>query len=75
MAWDIYGEPLRRGYCEAHPYVHEEYPCSVCLESGRKMKADEMIKKLQVELAGKDAVIKQLRDDIEYYRAQAGAKR
>lgn len=31
MSWDIYGEPLRRGHCEVHPHVHEEYPCSVCI--------------------------------------------
>ena len=31
MSWDIYGEPLRRGHCEVHPYVHEEYPCSACI--------------------------------------------
>lgn len=30
MAWDIYGNPLRRGYCEVHPYVPEEYPCCEC---------------------------------------------
>jgi len=31
MAFDIYGENLRRGHCEVHPHVHEEYPCSVCI--------------------------------------------
>jgi hypothetical protein len=30
MAWDIYGNDLRRGYCEIHPWVQEEYPCSLC---------------------------------------------
>lgn len=30
MAYDIYGNQLRRGYCEVHPNVHEEYPCSAC---------------------------------------------
>jgi len=30
MAYDIYGDRLRRGYCEVHPDVAEEYPCSVC---------------------------------------------
>ena len=32
MPYDIYGEPLRRGYCEVHPDVPEEYPCSVCMQ-------------------------------------------
>ena len=30
MSYDIYGNQLSRGHCEVHPYVHEEYPCSVC---------------------------------------------
>jgi hypothetical protein len=30
MSWDIYGNALRRGHCEVHPQVHEEYPCSLC---------------------------------------------
>ena len=30
MSYDIYGNDLRRGHCEVHPWVHEEYPCSVC---------------------------------------------
>lgn len=28
--WDIYGNPLRRGHCEVHPHVREEYPCIIC---------------------------------------------
>jgi hypothetical protein len=30
MSYDIYGQPLRRGHCEVHPHVAEEYPCSLC---------------------------------------------
>jgi hypothetical protein len=30
MAYDIYGNDLRRGYCEVHPHVHQEYPCDIC---------------------------------------------
>ena len=30
MSFDIYGNPLRRGYCEVHPQVAEEYPCQLC---------------------------------------------
>lgn len=36
MSWDIYGNPLRRGHCEAHPHIAEEYPCFVCIEDKRK---------------------------------------
>lgn len=31
MAWDIYGNTLRRGYCEVHPDVPQEYPCMYCM--------------------------------------------
>jgi hypothetical protein len=30
MSYDIYGNTLRRGFCEVHPHVNEEYPCSLC---------------------------------------------
>lgn len=36
MSWDIYGNTLRRGYCEVHPHVNQEYPCSLCHEEQRK---------------------------------------
>ena len=36
MSYDIYGNPLRRGHCEVHPHVHEEYPCSVCMTESRR---------------------------------------
>jgi hypothetical protein len=38
MAYDIYGNNLRRGYCEVHPQVHEEYPCSLCYAEEKQMK-------------------------------------
>ncbi len=39
MSWDIYGEKLERGHCEVHPWVGEEYPCTICIntqENNRK---------------------------------------
>jgi len=36
MHWDIYGESLREGYCEVHPHVQEEYPCSLCYAEDRQ---------------------------------------
>ena len=38
MAWDIYGNNLRRGYCEVHPDVPQEYPCMYCM---RDIERDE----------------------------------
>jgi hypothetical protein len=32
MSYDIYGNNLRRGYCEVHPHVHQEYPCDICFK-------------------------------------------
>jgi len=31
VAFDIYGNKLRRGYCEVHPDVKSPYPCYYCL--------------------------------------------
>ncbi len=36
MSFDIYGEHLQRGHCEVHPWVHEEYPCSICMSQNRE---------------------------------------
>lgn len=36
MSFDIYGQRLERGHCEVHPWVHEEYPCPVCLQESAK---------------------------------------
>lgn len=44
MAFDIYGGTLLRGHCEVHPWVHEEFPCPVCIREDRdrkKAKAEE----------------------------------
>lgn len=36
MAYDIYGNDLRRGYCEVHPHVQQEYPCDLCYAKSQK---------------------------------------
>jgi len=30
MKFDIHGNDLRKGYCEVHPHVNQEYPCDIC---------------------------------------------
>jgi|GEM_PF-6882202 len=40
MNWDIYGDRLTQGHCEVHPYVAEEYPCSVCLAESAQRAID-----------------------------------
>ena len=32
MPYDIYGNNLRNGFCEVHPYVEQEYPCQICCQ-------------------------------------------
>jgi len=44
MVYDIYGRHLRPGYCEVHPDVHQQYPCSVCLMEAER---DHWIEKEQ----------------------------
>lgn len=41
MAYDIYGNNLRRGFCEIHPYVEQEYPCSICYQETEDRKRKE----------------------------------
>lgn len=40
MSFDIHGNPLRRGHCEVHPHVAEEYPCFICIDDKRKYSID-----------------------------------
>ena len=50
MSWDIYGNPLRKGHCEVHPWVHEEYPCPVCYsESAERERKKEQQRQLSIE--------------------------
>lgn len=61
MAWDIYGNPLKRGHCEVHPNVHEEYPCSVCMsERWQAQQPHDALQQLQYEFAQQGDYIKQL---------------
>ena len=47
MAYDIYGNDLERGFCEVHPYIKQEYPCSVCLAERRKFDEEKKQAKQQ----------------------------
>jgi len=41
MSYDIYGNNLEHGHCEAHPWVHEDYPCSQCFLEMRQKEMDQ----------------------------------
>lgn len=32
MAFDVFGNNIKPGYCKAHPWICEEYPCCECTE-------------------------------------------
>lgn len=59
MAFDIYGNTLRRGHCEVHPHVHEEYPCSVCDRENRERHEQQQIQQQHVQtmLAERDKMV------------------
>lgn len=69
MSYDIYGENLRRGYCEVHPHISEEYPCSLCcleneLYHKRKEEYSMTIDKLRIEY--ENEMIKQHEQELAY---------
>ncbi len=41
MPYDIYGCRLRRGYCEVHPDVPEEWPCRICLQERHHVQREQ----------------------------------
>ena len=41
MAFDIYGNNLRHGFCEVHPHVGEEYPCTICCMEREKQQQNK----------------------------------
>lgn len=49
MSYDIYGNTLRRGHCEVHPHVAEEYPCSVCMADKRQRDTIDRYEEAQAE--------------------------
>ena len=42
MSYDIYGNHLRRGYCEVHPDIPEPWPCYLCLEANRYQNQEQL---------------------------------
>jgi hypothetical protein len=47
MAFDIYGSDLRRGYCEVHPHVQQEYPCDLCYSKSRRQEQQRIVRRPQ----------------------------
>lgn len=71
MSWDIYGNPLRRGYCEVHPDVHQEYPCSICMAAKQQQsQPHNELEKLQYEFAQQGDYIRHLESERAALAAQ-----
>ena len=65
MSWDIYGNPLRRGYCEVHPDVHQEYPCSICMAGNQQHSQPyDELEQLKYDFAQQGDYIRKLEADI-----------
>ncbi len=63
MAFDIYGNNLRQGFCEVHPHVQQEYPCGICCRAEKENRQQEANWKKQqkdyykhLELQGQETV-------------------
>lgn len=74
MSWDIYGNPLRRGYCEVHPDVHQEYPCSICMaQKQQQSQPHNELDQLQYEFAQQGGYIRHLESERAALAAQVEA--
>lgn len=76
MSWDIYGNPLRRGYCEVHPDVHQEYPCSICMaQKQQQSQPHNELEQLQYEFAQQGDYIRHLESERAALAAKVEALR
>lgn len=49
MSFDINGNKLRPGYCEVHPWVEQDYPCSLCMREGMKDYSEKQARNIAQE--------------------------
>jgi len=64
MAFDIFGNTLKPGYCEVHPSMNEEYPCSLCVSesfiSNQQQGVTDEVRELKFNMGQQDEQIKLL---------------
>jgi hypothetical protein len=68
MAYDIYGNNLRSGYCEVHPHVPQEYPCAICYSDSQRLsrnREQENLQRQDYELRQANERIKYLDDELQ----------
>lgn len=74
MAYDIFGNDLRRGYCEVHPHVQQEYPCDLCDSERRshdEKRREQRLSKQQFQSETVRVVIDELAKRIERNQLQS----
>jgi dihydropteroate synthase len=64
VSFDIYGNNLRRGYCEVHPHVAEEYPCSICTSHSNRQQEDNQRQDIEQQLSYCESHIIELKQHI-----------
>ena len=64
MSFDIFGQPLKRGHCEAHPHVNEEWPCSLCLMESEQRRRSESNNNAQHDMILEVEHLKMQRDEL-----------
>jgi formate dehydrogenase assembly factor FdhD len=65
MAYDIYGNNLRKGYCEVHPHVAQEYPCGLCDMDRQTQEARRRHEETHRQEYFKDQQIEQLQQEVQ----------
>ena len=64
MSFDIFGQPLKRGHCEVHPHVNEEWPCSLCLMESEQRRRTESNNNAQHDMILEVEHLKMQRDRL-----------
>lgn len=67
--WDIYGQPLKRGHCEVHSWINEEYPCSLCMSEKKQKDMEEKQSEQYYEAQRLQNIIEQLQAHIKSLEA------
>jgi len=74
MSFDIYGNNLKRGHCEVHPNVAEEYPCSLCQSHSQSYSQESNAayeaQSLRNDLANSNSYIESLKADLAKVTAE-----
>lgn len=71
MSFDIYGNNLKRGHCEVHSHIAEEYPCSVCMQESQLKKVASNAQLKQWELEDLVQVLESRIKELENTRTQS----